>query len=90
MEGEPTEWEEDAVEVLCDKEQVFCCPEQFYWPGISKDVASYVKCCIPCQKAAPALKLKQPLHPIPVNGVWDRVNDTVGNINGQLVSKLQI
>ncbi|XP_030840557.1 uncharacterized protein LOC100889000 isoform X3 [Strongylocentrotus purpuratus] len=53
--------------------------QRFYWPGISHDVAQYIKCCVPCQKAAPSIKHKQPLHPIPVTGVWDQIGvDLIG------------
>lgn len=42
---------------------------QFYWPGLSKDVAQFCKCCPKCQITAAKIPPRVPLHSLPVIGV---------------------
>ncbi|XP_016533291.1 uncharacterized protein LOC103146684 [Poecilia formosa] len=56
--------------------------QQFYWPGLSKDVAQFCKSCPECQMTSAKIPPKAPLQPLPVIGVpFERLGmDIVGPV----------
>ena len=50
----------------------------FYWPGITKDVAKYVKRCKACQRTSPVKTTERaPLQPMPILNVPPISNITI-------------
>ena len=52
---------------------------RFFWPGMCSQVANYIRSCFECQRVKLRAKTVLPLHPLEVDGPWERVHvDFVG------------
>ena len=56
--------------------------EQFYWPGMGRDIKLHCKSCPVCLQFNTKKTRKEPLHPLPViSQPWDRIAiDIVGKL----------
>ena len=47
--------------------------QRYFWDTLIKDVHKYVNSCVHCQMRKPGHRIRAPLLPIPVTGLFDRI-----------------